>query len=81
MDLGQSGHPKTLETRYKICKIFLKNLLFRKQFLLNRMKKIFFDLKSWGPLKNVKTRSGSYLALGLSINVKKRNENLAGLSL
>jgi hypothetical protein len=28
-----------------------------------------------------KTRSGPYLALGLSINVKKRNENLAGLSL
>jgi hypothetical protein len=45
------------------------------------VKKIFFDLKSWGPLKNFKTRSGPYLGLGLSINVKKRNENLAGLSL
>jgi hypothetical protein len=42
---------------------------------------MFFDLKSWGLLKNVKTRSGPYLGLGLSINVKKRNENLAGLSL
>ncbi len=35
------------------------------------MKKTFFDLKSWGPLKNFKTRSGPYLGLGLSINVKK----------
>jgi hypothetical protein len=52
-----------------------------KQFLLNRVKKIFFDLKSWGPLKNFKTRSGPYLALGLSITVKKQNENLAGLAL
>ncbi len=47
----------------------------------NRVKKIFFDLKSWGPLKNLKTGSGPYLGLGPSINVKKRNENLAGLSL
>jgi hypothetical protein len=41
-----------------------------KKFLLNRAKKIFFDLKSWGPLKNFKTGSGPYLGLGLSINVK-----------
>jgi hypothetical protein len=34
------------------------------------MKKIFFDLNSWGPVKNFKTRSGPYLAIGLSINVK-----------
>jgi hypothetical protein len=40
------------------------------------VKKIFFDLKSWGPLKNFKTRSSPYLGLGLSLNVKKRNENL-----
>jgi hypothetical protein len=40
------------------------------------VKKIFFDLKSWGPLKHF-TRSGPYLGLDLSIEVKKRNENLA----
>jgi hypothetical protein len=32
-------------------------------------------------LKNFKTRSGPYLSLGLSLNVKKWNENLAGMSL
>ncbi len=42
-------------------------------FLLNRMKKIFIDLKSWGPLKNFKIRSGSYSGLALSIYVKKQN--------
>ncbi len=47
----------------------------------NCMKKIFFNLKSWGPLKNFKTRISPYLDLGLFINVKKRNENLAGMSL
>jgi hypothetical protein len=34
---------------------------------------MFFDLKSWGPLKNFKSRSGSYLGLALSIYVKKHN--------
>jgi hypothetical protein len=55
--------------------------IFLKRFLLNRVKKIFFNLKSWGPLKKFKIRSSPYLGLGLSINVKKQNENLAGLSL
>ncbi len=44
-----------------------KNLIFPKGFILNREKKIFFDLKLSG--------------LGLSMHVKKRNENLAGLFL
>jgi hypothetical protein len=35
------------------------------------VKKIFFDLKSWEPLKNFKIRSGSYSGLVLSIYVKK----------
>jgi hypothetical protein len=34
------------------------------------VKKSFFDLKLWGPLKNFKTGSGLNLGLGLSINVK-----------
>jgi hypothetical protein len=38
--------------------------------LLNGVKKIFLDLKSWEPLKNFLTRSGSYAGLGLSIYVK-----------
>jgi hypothetical protein len=49
--------------------------------------------KPWKPVINLKnfsekydfsekkTRSGPYLGLGLSINIKKRNKNLAGLSL
>jgi hypothetical protein len=41
------------------------------------LKKIFFDLKSWGPLKNFKTRSGPYLGLGLSINVKKNGMEIS----
>jgi hypothetical protein len=45
------------------------------------VKKIFLNLKLRGPLTNCKTKSGSYLGQGLSIYVKKRNENLAGLSL
>ncbi len=49
--------------------------MFLKEFCLNRGKKIFFDLK------NFKISSGSYSGLGLSINVKKRSENLTGLSL
>jgi hypothetical protein len=64
-----------------IHKNFPKNKMFPRRFLLNRVKKIFFDLKLWGPLKNFKTRSGPYLGLGLSVNDKKRYENLAGLSL
>jgi hypothetical protein len=36
------------------------------------VKKIFFDLKSWGPLKNFKIRSGSYTGLALSIYVKNK---------
>jgi hypothetical protein len=36
------------------------------------VKKIFLDLKSWGPLKNFKTRSGPYLGLALSIYVKNK---------
>jgi hypothetical protein len=38
-------------------KNFPKNLIFPKEFLLNRVKKIFFDLKSWGPLKNFKSEA------------------------
>jgi hypothetical protein len=56
-----------------ILKNFLKNIILPKGFLLNRVKKIFFDLKSWGPLKKFKIRSGSYSGLALSIYVKKKN--------
>jgi hypothetical protein len=38
------------------------------------MKKIFFDLNSWGPLKNFKTRSGPYLGLALSIYVCQKTK-------
>jgi hypothetical protein len=48
-----------------------KNLIFPKGFFLNHVKKIFFDLKSWGPPKKFKIRSGSYSGLALSLNVKK----------
>jgi hypothetical protein len=44
-------------------------MIFFKGFLLNRVKKIFLDLKSWGPLKSFKI-SGSYSDLGLSIYKK-----------
>jgi hypothetical protein len=44
-----------------------KNFNFLKGFLLNRGKKVGFHLKSWGPLKNVKTRNGSLSGLALSI--------------
>jgi hypothetical protein len=54
---------------------------FSEEFFLNCVKKMFFDLKSWGPLKNFKSRSGSYSVLALSIYVKKQNKNLSGLSL
>ncbi len=64
-----------------MCKIFPINIIFPKKFLFYCVKKIFFVLKSWGPLKKFKTRSGVYSGLGLSLYVKKRNENLAGLSL
>ncbi len=60
---------------------FPNNLIFPKGFLLNRVKKMFFDLKLWGPLKIFKSRSGSYSGLTPSIYVKKQNLNLAGLSL
>jgi hypothetical protein len=39
-------------------------MIFLKGFLLNCEKKVFFDLKSWGPLKNIKTRIGSLSGLG-----------------
>jgi hypothetical protein len=55
----------------KFVKEFPKKYNFPKRFLLNRVKKIFLDLKAWGPLKNVKTRNGSYS--GLSIYVKTQN--------
>ncbi len=42
-----------------------------KGFLLSYVKKSVLDLKLWGPLKNCKTRRGSYSGLGLSRNVKK----------
>jgi hypothetical protein len=57
----------------KIYKNFPKNIIFPKGFPLNRMKNIFLDLKSWGPLINFKVRSGSYSGLGLSIYFKKPN--------
>jgi hypothetical protein len=56
-----------------VIKNFIKKIIFPKGFLLNRVKKFFFDLKSWGPLKNFKIRSGSYSGLALSIYVKKQN--------
>jgi hypothetical protein len=39
----------------------------------NHGKKVGFHLKLGGPLKNVKTRSGSSSGLGLSIYLKKLN--------
>ncbi len=56
-----------------IKKNFPKNIMFPKGFLLNRAKKAVFVVKSWGFLKNLKIRSGSYSGLGLSIYVKKQN--------
>jgi hypothetical protein len=46
----------------KLIKMIRKNI-FAKGFFFNRAKKIFFDLKSWGPLKDFKTRSVSYSGL------------------
>jgi hypothetical protein len=73
--------PWTKESREKIYKNFRKIQFFPKGFLLNHGKKVGFQQKSWGPLKNVKTKSGSYSGLGLSTYVIKWNSNLAGLSL
>jgi hypothetical protein len=39
---------------------------------MNRVKKMFFDLKSWRPLKSFKGISGSYSGLALSVYVKKK---------
>ncbi len=41
---------------------------------MNRVKKMFFDLKSWGPLKNFKSRNGSYSGLALSILYMSKNK-------
>jgi hypothetical protein len=49
-----------------------KNIIFLKGFLLNRGKEVGFHLKFWAPLKNVKTRRGSYSGVGLSLYVIKR---------
>jgi hypothetical protein len=80
MVFGQREVSKPWKAVKKIKKNFPKNIIFANRFLLHCVKIIFFDLKLWGPLKNSKTRSGSYSGLGLSINVRKRNENLVGLS-
>ncbi len=49
----------------KFEKISEKLLSFQKGFFHG--KKVGFNLKSWGPLKNVITKSGSYSGLGLYI--------------
>jgi hypothetical protein len=77
----RTNAPWTKESCLKNYEKYSKNIIFPKEFLLNRGEKVSFPLKSWGPLKNVKPRSGSYSGLGLSIYVIKWNLNIAGLSL
>jgi hypothetical protein len=47
-------------------KIFRKNIIFPKGILLNRVKKSFLDLKSWGPLTNflIRSRGWPWVAAG-----------------
>ncbi len=52
---------------------FPKNIIFPKGFLFNHRNFVGSHLKSQVPPKNVKTRSGSYSGLGLSIYVIKWN--------
>jgi hypothetical protein len=63
----------TKESRWKIYLKIPKNIIFPKGFLFNRGNFVGFHLKSQVPLKNVKTQSGSYSDLGLSIYVIKQN--------
>jgi hypothetical protein len=56
--VSQSEHLKSMKTARKVIYIYIKfpkNTVFLKGFLLNRVEKVFFNLKSWGPLKNGKT--------------------------
>ncbi len=62
-----SKGPRTKESRWKIYIKFPKNIIFPKGYLFNRTKNVGFHIKSRGPLKNVKTRSGPSSGLGLSI--------------
>jgi hypothetical protein len=59
-----------MESHSKFISKFPKNIIFQTGFLLNCTKNVFFDLKSWRPLKNLKTRSGAYSGLSLFISVK-----------
>jgi hypothetical protein len=55
--------------------------IFPKRNLLNSAENAMYLLKSRKQQKNLKTGSRSCKGLGLSIKAKKRNQNLAGLSL
>jgi hypothetical protein len=70
------AHLGALDQGKLLIKLFIKiseKYKFIKGFLLNRGRNVGFHLKSWGFLKNFKTRSGSFSGLGLYVYVIKRN--------
>jgi hypothetical protein len=51
----------------------ISNIIVLKRFLLDLAKKVVFDVKSWGLLKNVKIGSSSYKSVALSIQYISKN--------